>query len=130
MTTIALPRRRIKAFRPALAVEAVPYSTLALASIGCVALFISFILFYQTGFFNSLSFAATAFWSSLFIVIAPALALVFSVIALRRYIKLHEQVRGMFLAYISFAVSATYFVTALAMPLVFLGLYFIYVYIW
>ncbi|MCC2630405.1 MAG: hypothetical protein K0S38_214 [Candidatus Paceibacter sp.] len=130
MTTIAIPRRRIRAFRPAIAIESTPYSSLALASIGCIGLFISFILLYQFGIFDSVSFATTALWSSLFLIIAPALALVFSVMALRRYVKLHEQVRGMFLAYISFALSGIYFATALAMPIVFLGFYAVYVYIW
>jgi hypothetical protein len=66
----------------------------------------------------------------LFVVVAPALALYFSVVSLRRYVKHHHEVRGMFLAYVSFVVSSLYFITALAMPLVLLGLYVMYVYIW
>jgi hypothetical protein len=68
--------------------------------------------------------------SMLFVVITPALALLFSIISLRRYVKFHTEVRGMFLAYISFFISSLYFVTALAMPIVLLGLYLMYVYIW
>ncbi len=130
MTTIAIPRKRIQSLYQPMVRKASPFSAHAIASVFCTALFISFVGIYQTATFEALTSTSKAMLSMLFVVVAPALALYFSVTSLRRYVKQHNEVRGMFLAYISFVVSSLYFVTALAMPLVLLGLYVVYIYIW
>jgi hypothetical protein len=129
MVTIAIPRRRLESFKSTFS-RTTAFSSLALASGLCLALFLVYLIAYQTSAFDSWTTATKAFWSGVFAVICPALALVFSTMSLRRYVKMHQQVRGMVLAYISFSISSLYFVTALAMPFVLLGLYLVYVYIW
>lgn len=134
MTTIALPRgRQLKIALPSFGTNrthATPFSTLAIASIGCIALFVSFIIAYQFSAFENMASVSKALLSTLFVVLAPAFALVFSTLSLRRYVKMHTKVRGMVLAYISFVISAIYFAAALAMPVVLLGMYLVYVYVW
>src|SRR5207253_2039836 len=94
----------------------------------CILSFILYVFAYRTTMLYDLTLFK-AFVTFLFVVIAPALALIFSVIALRYAIKFQFEMRGMTLAYLSFFVSALYFMTALAMPIVLLGLYFMYIYI-
>jgi hypothetical protein len=128
MITIALPRKRIRLFDQARQ-RVAPYSLYAVLSITCTAAFILYVLAYSSTMFNPES-VSHILMTSFFILGAPALGLCFSVVALRRYVKKHEEVRGMFLAYVSFFVSSLYFVTALAMPLVLLVMYVVYVSIW
>jgi hypothetical protein len=130
MTTIAIPRKSIETHYQTVVRRVSPYSFHALLSIFCIIIFASFLMMYQMAAFDALSSTSRAMLTMLSVVVAPALGLYFSVISLRRYVKQHHEVRGMFLAYISFFVSSLYFVTALAMPLVLLGMYVIYVYIW
>lgn len=129
MTTIALPRKRIKAYYEPVLYET-PYSTYAVWSILCVGLFLGFLGLYQTSILERLPDGIVMVGSMLFVIVAPALAFIFSVISLRRYVQFRSKVKGMFLAYISFFISALYFITAVAMPVVLLGLYIVYVYIW
>lgn len=136
MTTIAIPRGKIDAIQqparsiPVSGARSSRYSVMALASIGCIALFLSFIALYQTSIFEHISFTTKALLSFLFVVAAPGLALYFSVTSLHRYVHNRSEVRGLGLAYVSFVISAVYFVTALAMPFVLIGFYLMYVYIW
>ncbi len=137
MTTFstALPRRKVQVFRDIAlpqtralpAQNVLPYSTLSIVSIGCIALFVAFVFMYQTPVVEAMKFAPKALLSSVFIILAPAVALLTSFLALRRYVQSREQIRGMGLAYISFVISTIYFITALAMPLVLLGFYLLYV---
>jgi hypothetical protein len=133
MTTIALPQRKIRAINlpqsQALAPVA-PFSIMAIASIACIGLFVGFLALYHTSMIQSLHMASKALIAFLFVVVAPGLALYFSAVSLHAYIKMQTNVRGMLLAYISFVISAVYFVTALAMPFILLGFYLLYVYIW
>src|SRR4051812_17506107 len=131
MTTIAIPQRKSvdRNFIPYRS-QSIPFSGMAIMSSVCTLLFLAFIVMYQTSTFNAMPVQTKALWSGLFIIITPAIALVLSVISLRRYVKSHTQVRGMVLAYVAFVINALYFLTALAMPLVLLGFYIVYVYVW
>ncbi len=135
MTTIAVPLRKTysRPQQPArvATVENAPFSLMAAASAGFMALFIGFIALYaKLSFIQDMHVVGKASLGFLFIIVAPACALYFSIVALRGYIKNPSPVRGMPLAYASFVLSAIYFVTALALPFVLLGSYFLYVYIW
>lgn len=134
MATIALPRgKQLVIDIPSFSFgrnQTKPFSTLAFASVGCLILFLAFIIAYQTAAFENMTTVSKTLLSGMFVIIAPALAFIFSVLSLRRYVKDHNQVSGMIFAYISFIVSSIYIVTALAMPLLLLGMYVVYVYIW
>jgi hypothetical protein len=122
MNTIALPRRRL-ATSAAITTQQ-PFNTYAIASAACLMIFASYLLAFRH------ALAAQPVWTLLCLIIAPALALVFSVKSLHSFVKYKSEARGMVLAYISFIVSAFYFIAALALPFVLLGFYIVYVYIW
>jgi hypothetical protein len=125
MNTIAIPLRKSLGFTGA---STRPFSTHAIASIFCTSLFLLYIATFKTSMLFEITFIEMLL-SAFCIVLAPALALWFSVVSLRNGIKMKLQIRGMYLAYFSFFVSALYFVTAFATPIVLLLLYFIYTYI-
>lgn len=106
----------------------IPYSSHAILSTVLISFFLLAIAGYERYFFSILPFPRP-FTTGFLILVAPALALIFSVISLRQGIKLRMQMRGMVLAYISFFISTFYFVIILALPLVLLCLYIMYVYI-
>ena len=63
----------------------------------------------------------------LFLLVVPLCALACSIIALIQISKTNE--RGVVISYVALGISSLYFVTALAVPVVIAGLYFLYAYV-
>ncbi len=98
------------------------YNKYAVLSMIFAALFVAYFIIPHQGIVN-LIFRFEVF----FIVFVPFIALIFSIISLRQISHNHD--KGMTLSYIALGISGLYFMVALAIPVVLLGLYLIYTYV-
>lgn len=98
------------------------YNKYALLSTICVLLFISYFLIPHHGILSSV-----LQFDLLFIMFIPFAALILSVIGLRQITRTHD--RGMIMSYITLGIMGFYFIVALAIPMVLLGLYILYTYL-
>jgi hypothetical protein len=88
-------------------------------SLALVALFVLYFFIPHGG-----AFRPVFGLSMLYIVILPIVAMVFSIKSLRQIA--HTNDRGRVLSYIALGITTLYFMVALAIPLVLVGLYLIY----
>ena len=98
------------------------YNKYALASFTFAALFISYFLVPHSGILSPVMN-----FSVFFVVFAPFIGLLLSVISIKQISRTHN--KGMVLSYISLGITGVYFMVALAIPVVLIGLYFVYTYI-
>jgi hypothetical protein len=120
MATITLKQQTLTL--PAIPVALKQYNKYSLLSLSLALIFILYFIIPHGGILQPL-----LGFSVFYILVVPALALVLSVIAIRQIYK--TQARGITLSYIALSITTLYFMVALAIPLVLLGLYIIYSFI-
>ncbi len=98
------------------------YNKFAIVSLLLASLFVLYFLLPHGGVF-----APVFNLSVLYILIVPAVAMVTSVLAIRQMHQTHE--RGHMMTYFALGITTLYFMVALAIPLVLVGLYIIYSFI-
>ncbi|MBA3285365.1 MAG: hypothetical protein H0U27_09965 [Nitrosopumilus sp.] len=98
------------------------YNKYAVLSMIFAALFISYFIIPHEGLFSAI-FRFNVF----FIVFVPFIALMFSIVSLRQISHNHD--KGMTLSYVALGISGLYFMVALAIPVVLVGLYLIYTFV-
>jgi hypothetical protein len=122
MATLSIKQRAL-ALPRTLALPALPdalkqYNKYSILSLALAALFILYFIIPHSVLYPLLSF------NVFYILIVPAAALVLSVIAIRQIYGTQE--KGIVLSYIALGITTLYFMVALAIPLVLIGLYLLY----
>ncbi|MDQ3014716.1 MAG: hypothetical protein M3Q73_02545 [bacterium] len=98
------------------------YNLYSFLSLALVALFILYFILPHTGVLAPLFDL-----NVVFILFVPAAALILSVMGIRQFSTNHN--RGVVMSYIALGITTLYFMVALAIPLVLIGLYIIYTFI-
>ncbi len=125
MTTNTLYHSLFSRFAPrahtpeAIAVESERMSKASIASMALVMCFVLYFLVPHVGM------AATIFrFNMMYIVVVPFVTFLLSTYAVY-HARLHHE-RGIALGYLALSITTVYFIVALAIPLVLIGLYIIY----
>ncbi len=116
-TTLTLKQRAITL--PALPAALKYYNKYSIASLSLATLFVFYFILPHGGVLHPL-FSLSVFY----ILILPMMSLALSVMAIRQIYRTND--RGIILSYIALGVTTLYFMVALAVPLVLIGLYLLY----
>jgi EamA domain-containing membrane protein RarD len=104
--------------------QALHYNKYAYASLALALLFVFYIFLPHPAPLKSL-FSFTVF----FILIVPISAFILSIMSIRHAARTKEAEKGTTLGYVALGVTSLYFMTALAIPVVLVGLYVLYAYV-
>jgi hypothetical protein len=122
MATLTLKQRTLAL--PAAAVALKQYNKYAISSLILAIIFLSYFIIPHVGVLSSV-FNFSVFY----VLVVPALALVLAVLGIRQIKMNKTHDRGIALSYVALGITTFYFMIALAIPLVLLGLYIIYSFI-
>jgi hypothetical protein len=117
MSTLTLKQKALSF--PAVPASLKYYNKYSLLSLSLATLFVLYFIMPHGGVFHSV-FSLSIFY----ILVLPFLTLILSVMAIRQIYRTND--RGIVLSYIALGITGLYFMVALAVPLVLIGLYIIY----